>query len=101
MKIDIRSPKSVYITIGNKTFYIDDSTDEAIMELLSPFGHELHMKKILKEQTYCRNCGSKLGLDCGEAEPDYNHEYCSLGCYHEDHIGYDPELNKELHSQLN
>ena len=32
MKIDIRTPKSVYITIGNKTFYIDDSTDEAIME---------------------------------------------------------------------
>ena len=30
--IDIRSSSSVYIEIGDKTFYLDDSTDEAIME---------------------------------------------------------------------
>ena len=88
MKIDIRTPKSVYITIGNKTFNIDDSTDEAIMEQF-------------EADIYCKCCGSRIGIDCGEAEPDYNHEYCSKGCYDEDTIGYDPELNKELHSQLN
>ncbi len=87
MKIDIRSPKSVYITIGNKTFYIDDSTDEAIMEQF-------------EADIYCKCCGSRIGIDCGEAEPDYNHEYCSKGCYHEDTKGYDPELNKELHRKI-
>jgi len=30
---------------------------------------------------YCVKCGSRLGLDCGEAEPDYNERYCSKGCY--------------------
>ncbi|MBP93401.1 MAG: hypothetical protein CMC55_04710 [Flavobacteriaceae bacterium] len=70
MKIDIRSPQSLYITINNKAFYIDDSTDEAIMELL-------------EDKRYCKNCGSKLGIDCGDAEPDYNEEFCSKGCYKE------------------
>ena len=28
----------------------------------------------------CKNCGSKLGLDCGDAEPDYNENFCSVGC---------------------
>tara|TARA_R110000824_G_scaffold83605_1_gene209227 strand:+ start:370 stop:603 length:234 start_codon:yes stop_codon:yes gene_type:complete len=70
MQIDIRTPQSVYITIGNKTFYIDDSTDEAIMDLLI-------------DKRYCNNCGSRLGIDCGEAEPDYNEEFCSKGCYKE------------------
>ena len=31
MKITESSSQSVYIEIGNKTFYIDDSTDESIM----------------------------------------------------------------------
>ena len=34
MIIDVRSESSLYIEINGKTFYIDDSTDEAIMELL-------------------------------------------------------------------
>ena len=29
----------------------------------------------------CSNCGSTLGIDCGDAEPDYNEEFCSLGCF--------------------
>ena len=70
MKIDVRTPQSVYITIGSKTFYIDDSTDESIMELL-------------EDERYCNNCGSKLGIDCGDAEPDYNENFCSKGCYEE------------------
>jgi len=28
---------------------------------------------------YCKNCGSRIGLDCGDAEPDNEH-YCSFGC---------------------
>ena len=32
MKIDIKSPECLYIEINGKTFYIDDSTNEAIME---------------------------------------------------------------------
>ena len=30
--IDVRSDKSLYITIGNYTYYIDDSTGEQIMD---------------------------------------------------------------------
>lgn len=33
MKIDIRNDKVVYITIGDYEYYIDDSTDEQIMEV--------------------------------------------------------------------
>ena len=32
---------------------------------------------------YCYNCSTVLGLDCGEAEPDYNQHFCSVGCYNE------------------
>ena len=30
---------------------------------------------------HCFNCGSTLGIDCGDAEPDYNEDFCSVGCY--------------------
>ena len=30
---------------------------------------------------HCFNCGTTLGLDCGAAEPDYNEDFCSIGCY--------------------
>ena len=32
MKIDIRTKECLYIEINNKTFYIDDSTGESIMD---------------------------------------------------------------------
>ena len=32
MKIDVRSENCVYIEMNGKTFYIDDSTDEQIMD---------------------------------------------------------------------
>lgn len=32
MKIDVRSNESVYITIGDWVYYIDDSTGEQIIE---------------------------------------------------------------------
>jgi len=41
--------------------------------------YEYYMKKYLPTY-YCLNCGSKLGLDCGEAEADYNEDFCSVGC---------------------
>ena len=30
----------------------------------------------------CVTCGSTLGIDAGEAEPDYNSHFCSVGCYY-------------------
>ena len=39
--------------------------------------------RIPNEKTYCNNCGSILGIDCGEAEADYNENFCSKGCYKE------------------
>ena len=30
----------------------------------------------------CAYCGSTLGIDCGEAEPDYNSHFCSVVCYY-------------------
>ena len=32
MLIDVRSDKSLYVTIGRYTYYIDDSTDEQIID---------------------------------------------------------------------
>tara|TARA_R100000781_G_C4038228_1_gene113051 strand:+ start:137 stop:355 length:219 start_codon:yes stop_codon:yes gene_type:complete len=36
IKIDVRSSKSLYITIGNYIYYIDDSTNEQIMQKWIP-----------------------------------------------------------------
>ena len=33
------------------------------------------------ERSHCDNCGSTLGLDCGDAEPDFNDRFCSVGCH--------------------
>ena len=29
----------------------------------------------------CYHCFSELGHDCGDAEPDYNQQFCSVVCY--------------------
>ena len=34
-----------------------------------------------KKRLYCIECGAPLGVDCGDAEPDYNEDFCSQGCY--------------------
>ena len=33
------------------------------------------------EPKNCAHCGSTLGLDCGDAERDYDGDHCSHGCY--------------------
>ena len=40
-------------------------------------------RAINDEKQYCKNCGSTLGIDCGEAEADYDTEFCSVGCHDE------------------
>ena len=42
MKIDIRSDKSLYITIDKHTYYIDNSTDEQIMTIYKTKENEVH-----------------------------------------------------------
>ena len=39
------------------------------------------------ETRYCMQCGSTLGLDCGEAEPDFNKYFCSHGCASKNVLG--------------
>ena len=39
------------------------------------------------ETRYCMQCGSTLGLDCGEAEPDFNKYFCSQGCASKNVLG--------------
>jgi len=29
---------------------------------------------------YCKRCGSRLGIFCGDAEADYDLDFCSIGC---------------------
>jgi len=51
-----------------------------------------------KEKTYCAGCGSLLGNDTGEAEPDYNEDFCSKGCYKEfvnHEQGWDEKARKD------
>ena len=31
-------------------------------------------------QRHCINCGTRLGIDCGDAEPDYSEKFCSRSC---------------------
>ena len=47
------------------------------------------------EKTYCKNCGSTLGLDCGDAEPDFNNKFCSKGCYEENTYEYEQTSYKK------
>jgi hypothetical protein len=43
-KIDIRSNDSVYVTVGDYVYYIDDSTNEQIVEIF-PMDMLLNMQK--------------------------------------------------------
>lgn len=54
------------------------------------------MKKTNRANKYCYVCGSLLGLDCGQAEPDYNDKYCSVGCYNSRNLD---KMKDILHSE--
>ena len=54
----------------------------------SAFGDNLNVcddceskREATAERQGCAHCGSTLGLDCGDAEPDYDAMHCSEGCY--------------------
>ena len=53
MVIDIRSDECLYVTIGDKTYYIDDSTGEAIMEWWPVTGRE-------QDRTTCPECEGRI-----------------------------------------
>ena len=68
---------------------ISDLHEQLICEIIGEYTiqgeDEGEIKKRL-DHSYsneCSNCGSTLGIDCGDAEPDYNEEFCSKGCYKE------------------
>ena len=45
MKIDIRTDRSLYIEIGDHTYYIDDSTDEQIISKWKTNLNQRHERK--------------------------------------------------------
>jgi hypothetical protein len=80
----------------NKKFTIIKTNINKIMSIfdfsqLSPEVKDLLVGKLRQEFNYCKTCGSKLGVDCGDAEPDYNDSYCSVGCYESRHLNYESE----------
>ena len=53
MTIRIPSDQSIYVRIGEKTFYIDDSTGESIMEWWSTC---MECERSSPEATRCPHC---------------------------------------------
>ena len=53
MTIRIPSDESIYVRIGEKTFYIDDSTGESIMEWWSTC---MECERSSPEATRCPHC---------------------------------------------
>ena len=48
----------------------------------------LNVATFTEQNKYCKTCGTKLGVDCGDAEPDYDDNYCSVGCYESRYLDY-------------
>ena len=42
--------------------------------------YEDNVQEVEIGHDFCNQCGTKLGKDCGEAEIDYNDEFCSNMC---------------------
>jgi hypothetical protein len=53
MKIKITSKKSLYVTIGEWTYYIDDSTNEQIIDkfLTKPYNNDTKRKGETRKKT--------------------------------------------------
>ena len=66
-----------------------DLHEQLICEIIGDYtiqGEDKNERNKRLEHSYsneCSNCSSILGIDCGDAEPDYNEEFCSKGCYEE------------------
>ena len=59
--------------------------DKNWITVRNQFGKKARVIKYSYDQTkndnyHCLNCGSRLGLNCGEAESDYNDYFCSKLC---------------------
>jgi len=69
MVIDIRSDECLYVTIGDKTYYIDDSTGEAIMEWWPVTGREQDRTACCPECATGSNL-NETGTRCWNCEPE-------------------------------
>lgn len=65
--------------------FADETYDENVDEIIYIIKTFARMEDVISiekiKNTECITCGSKLGIDCGEAEPDYNDSFCSYGCF--------------------
>ena len=52
-------------------------------ELISNYVKREAEEQEAKERQGCVHCGTTLGIDCGDAEPDFDDRHCSEGCYWE------------------
>ena len=66
---------------------VSDLHEQLICEIIGDYvieGENKNERNKRLEHSYqdeCFNCQSTLGIDCGEAESDYNEDFCSHGCY--------------------
>ena len=67
-------------------FDFSDLSPELRDNLVNKLSDEL--KPLHSSDRYCEVCGTKLGIDCGDAEPDYDEKHCSVGCYESRHFTY-------------
>ena len=59
--------------------------DKNWITVVNQFGKKVRVVKYSydptkNENSHCLNCGSLIGKDCGDAEPDYNDYFCSKLC---------------------
>ena len=59
--------------------------DKNWITVVNQFGKKVRVVKYSYDPTknansHCLNCGSLIGKDCGDAEPDYNDYFCSKLC---------------------
>ena len=58
--------------------------DNELMIIEDPSSVEIKWKILSNDKLingYCLHCGSVLRLNCGYAEPDFDDDFCSKGCY--------------------
>ena len=67
--------------VAEKLHELVDSAEPINWRIEQSLENYLYWKNKSEEDTYCLNCGSRLGGDCGDAEPDFNAQFCSKGCY--------------------